>query len=287
MQTITSSFGCSRSSGPEFRASATSQRTTSSSTSAVPPLVRPTATISLVAPAVGTTCSRMTRHGSTTPTMDASGPPISASTTPPRARQCSRRACPCLRSTSFAAFSCSGDRAALRIETRLRARADVGPASMGNASDARRRSWRANHRRSLAGGDRGRRGPSRTLPPRADESRLNGIALKCCLIGTSRSSRWSMWTESTRSRSLPQPPRSRRASPGTSASSRTCGFALSSPSLGISTALVVEPSTSRPFDLGEAVAAGRALDLKRGERRSWWTELEAIPLSGPGENEEA
>ena len=34
--------------GPEFRASATSQRTTSSSTSAIPPLVRPTATISLV-----------------------------------------------------------------------------------------------------------------------------------------------------------------------------------------------------------------------------------------------
>ena len=58
-------------------------------------------------------------------------------------------------------------------------------------------------------------------------------------------------------------------------------------SLGIPAALVVEPSTSRPFDLGEAVAAGRALDLTRGERRSWWTELEAIPLAGRGENQEA
>ena len=57
--------------------------------------------------------------------------------------------------------------------------------------------------------------------------------------------------------------------------------------LGISTALVVEPSTSKPFDLDEAVACGRALDLRRGERRSWWTEMEAIHLTGQGENEEA
>jgi hypothetical protein len=58
-------------------------------------------------------------------------------------------------------------------------------------------------------------------------------------------------------------------------------------SLGISTALVVEPSTSKPFDLDEAVAAGCVLDLRCGERRSWWTEMEAIHLTGQGENEEA
>jgi hypothetical protein len=57
-------------------------------------------------------------------------------------------------------------------------------------------------------------------------------------------------------------------------------------SLGISTALVVEPSTSKPFDLHEAITGGRVLDLKRGERKSWWTELEAIHSPGQREDEE-
>jgi hypothetical protein len=57
-------------------------------------------------------------------------------------------------------------------------------------------------------------------------------------------------------------------------------------SLGISTALVVEPSTSKPFDLDEAITGGRVLDLRRGERKSWWTELEAIRSPGQREGEE-
>lgn len=179
-----------------------------------------------------------------------------------------------------------GDRAALRIETRLRARADVGPALWGTHP-------------MLAVGP----GARMTVDRSPAEIEADAVLHGRFRPGRMSAAEWNraqvlpdrnepllevVYVDGVDSLTVTSP-----ASPVATRlawDERFFPYVWLCPivaSLGISTALVVEPSTSRPFDLGGAVAAGRALDLKRGERRSWWTELEAIPLSGPGEDEEA
>jgi hypothetical protein len=41
-------------------------------------------------------------------------------------------------------------------------------------------------------------------------------------------------------------------------------------------ALVLEPCTTRPYRLDEAIANGTAVQLERGEERTWWSEVESL-----------
>lgn len=45
---------------------------------------------------------------------------------------------------------------------------------------------------------------------------------------------------------------------------------------GIDLSCLLEPSTSRPYDLADAIAAGQALAMAAGARRTWWAELESL-----------
>jgi hypothetical protein len=46
--------------------------------------------------------------------------------------------------------------------------------------------------------------------------------------------------------------------------------------LEIDLCLVLEPCTTRPYRLPEAIAAGEARSLRGGEERTWWVELESL-----------
>jgi hypothetical protein len=46
--------------------------------------------------------------------------------------------------------------------------------------------------------------------------------------------------------------------------------------LEIDLCLVLEPCTTRPYRLPEAIAAGEACSLRGGEERTWWVELESL-----------
>jgi hypothetical protein len=41
-------------------------------------------------------------------------------------------------------------------------------------------------------------------------------------------------------------------------------------------ALVLEPCTTRPYRLDEAIASGAAVEMALGERRAFWSEVQSL-----------
>ncbi len=53
---------------------------------------------------------------------------------------------------------------------------------------------------------------------------------------------------------------------------------------GLDDCLILEPCTTRPYRLEEAIPAGSTLSLSAGHEVSWWVEVESLDTVGPSGN---